>query len=95
MGESDGNGGYVLNSDRQSIITSLLSAGTFFGALGQTLTSDRIGRKGSIIFWSTIVSSFYRHSDRGPVVSDDLCSSLLVSSFKSRRLATSSSPLDD
>jgi len=54
MGESDGSGGYVLNSDRQSIITSLLSAGTFFGALGQTLTSDRIGRKGSIIFWSTI-----------------------------------------
>ena len=29
FGEPDGNGGFVLSSSRQSIITSLLSAGTF------------------------------------------------------------------
>ena len=29
FGEPDGNGGFVLSSARQSIITSLLSAGTF------------------------------------------------------------------
>ncbi|KIR58382.1 hypothetical protein I314_05625 [Cryptococcus bacillisporus CA1873] len=40
----------------QSIVTSLLPAGIFFGALLQSLTSDRLGRRGSIIFWSTIFS---------------------------------------
>lgn len=57
MGEQDPTTGeWILSSQRQSIITSLLSAGTFFGALLQSLTSDRLGRRGSIIFWSTIFS---------------------------------------
>ncbi|KAF8346892.1 general substrate transporter [Amanita rubescens] len=51
FGQPDGNGGYVLTSSRQSIITSLLSAG---GALGQAFTSDRFGRRGSIFIWSAI-----------------------------------------
>ncbi|TYJ53870.1 hypothetical protein B9479_005491 [Cryptococcus floricola] len=54
MGQDDGTGAYFLSSQRQSIITSLLSAGTFFGALLQSFTSDRLGRKGSILFWSAI-----------------------------------------
>ncbi|THH07482.1 hypothetical protein EW145_g3358 [Phellinidium pouzarii] len=54
FGQSDGNGGFVLSSSRQSIITSLLSAGTFVGALAQALTSDRFGRRGSILIWSAI-----------------------------------------
>ncbi|GFZ50526.1 hypothetical protein JCM24511_08283 [Saitozyma sp. JCM 24511] len=54
MGQQGADGLYYLSAQRQSIITSLLSAGTFFGALLQTLTSDRLGRRGSIIFWSTI-----------------------------------------
>ncbi|KAG7099954.1 hypothetical protein E1B28_001747 [Marasmius oreades] len=54
FGEPDGNGGFVLSADRQAIITSLLSAGTFVGALGQAFTSDRFGRKGSIFIWSVI-----------------------------------------
>ncbi|KAL5488196.1 hypothetical protein ACEPAI_6304 [Sanghuangporus weigelae] len=54
VGEPDGEGGFVLSSSRQSIITSLLSAGTFVGALGQAFTSDRFGRKGSILLWSAI-----------------------------------------
>ncbi|ORY31840.1 putative sugar transporter [Naematelia encephala] len=54
MGQLQPDGTYVLSSQRQSVITSLLSAGTFFGALLQTLTSDRLGRRGSIMFWSII-----------------------------------------
>ncbi|EJC97759.1 sugar transporter [Fomitiporia mediterranea MF3/22] len=56
FGEPDGAGGFVLSSSRQSIITSLLSAGhvTFVGALAQAFTSDRFGRKGSILIWSGI-----------------------------------------
>ncbi|KAL5508401.1 hypothetical protein ACEPAH_6020 [Sanghuangporus vaninii] len=54
FGEPDGEGGFVLSSTRQSIITSLLSAGTFVGALAQAFTSDRFGRKGSILLWSAI-----------------------------------------
>ncbi|KAL5527238.1 hypothetical protein ACEPAG_6029 [Sanghuangporus baumii] len=54
FGEPDGEGGFVLTSSRQSIITSLLSAGTFVGALGQAFTSDRFGRRGSILLWSAI-----------------------------------------
>ncbi|KAJ7726395.1 general substrate transporter [Mycena metata] len=45
-------GQMVLTSSRQSIITSLLSAGTFVGALAQAFTSDRFGRRGSILMWS-------------------------------------------
>ncbi|OBZ68528.1 Hexose transporter 2 [Grifola frondosa] len=48
------NGQPVLSSSRQSIITSLLSAGTFVGALAQAFTSDRFGRRGSILIWSGI-----------------------------------------
>ncbi|ORY91683.1 and other transporter-domain-containing protein [Leucosporidium creatinivorum] len=44
----------VLTTTHQSEITSLLSAGTFFGALGQAFTADSLGRKGSMIFWSVL-----------------------------------------
>lgn len=56
FGELDATTGQmVLSASRQSIITSLLSAGTFVGALGQAFTSDlRWGRRGSIFVWSTI-----------------------------------------
>ncbi|VDC04259.1 unnamed protein product [Peniophora sp. CBMAI 1063] len=54
FGEPNGSGGFELSSSRQSIITSLLSAGTFVGALGQALTADRFGRKPSIFIWSAI-----------------------------------------
>lgn len=47
-------GEYILDSNRQSIITSLLSAGTFVGALAQAFTSDRFGRRGSILIWAVI-----------------------------------------
>ncbi|KAI0352263.1 general substrate transporter [Trametes cingulata] len=54
FGTVDGSGNAVLSPARQSIITSLLSAGTFVGALAQAFTSDRFGRRGSILIWSAI-----------------------------------------
>ncbi|KAF8203957.1 sugar transporter [Pholiota molesta] len=54
FGEIDSDGNYFLSSSRQSIITSLLSAGTFVGALAQAFTSDRFGRRGSILIWSGV-----------------------------------------
>ncbi|TEB04014.1 sugar transporter [Coprinellus micaceus] len=57
FGEIDENGEYYLSSSRQSIITSLLSAGTFVGALAQAFTSDRFGRRGSILIWSAIFTA--------------------------------------
>ncbi|KAF9056071.1 general substrate transporter, partial [Panaeolus papilionaceus] len=54
FGELGADGKMFLSSERQSIITSLLSAGTFVGALGQAFTSDRFGRRGSILIWAAI-----------------------------------------
>ncbi|KAF8529690.1 general substrate transporter [Hysterangium stoloniferum] len=45
------DGTRTLSASRQSIITSLLSAG---GALAQALTTDRFGRKKSILIWTII-----------------------------------------
>lgn len=57
FGEVDANGTPSLSPSRQSIITSLLSAGTFVGALGQAFTADRFGRRGSILLWSAIFTA--------------------------------------
>ncbi|CAK9785869.1 putative sugar transporter [Cutaneotrichosporon oleaginosum] len=53
MGEFK-DGAWVLEPKRQSIITSLLSAGTFFGAILQSFTADRLGRKYSIMAWGAV-----------------------------------------
>ncbi|KAH9937389.1 general substrate transporter [Fomitopsis serialis] len=54
FGEQNPDGSFTLSSSRQSIITSLLSAGTIVGAIAQAFTSDRFGRRGSILTWSFI-----------------------------------------
>ncbi|KAG5352739.1 hypothetical protein C0989_000784 [Termitomyces sp. Mn162] len=68
FGEIGPDGAKFLSSSRQSIITSLLSAGSgkFLlrkgfseidlgsGALAQAFTSDRFGRRGSILIWAAI-----------------------------------------
>ncbi|KZT53630.1 general substrate transporter [Calocera cornea HHB12733] len=55
FGEPTGPGGAMeLSSSRQSLITSLLSAGTFVGALAQALTADSLGRRASIAFWAIV-----------------------------------------
>lgn len=52
-------GGYLpdgtpnLPDESSSLITSLLSAGTFFGALAQAPISDYLGRKRSMLVWAT------------------------------------------
>ncbi|KAH9885375.1 general substrate transporter [Cubamyces lactineus] len=57
FGEADSSGTFILSPSRQSIITSLLSAGTFVGALAQAFTSDRFGRRGSILIWSAVFTA--------------------------------------
>ncbi|TVY92246.1 putative glucose transporter [Lachnellula willkommii] len=51
-GNTNADGAPVITASQQSEIVSILSAGTFFGALGAALIADRIGRR-----WSLIVSS--------------------------------------
>ncbi|MCO5566040.1 hypothetical protein L7F22_019715 [Adiantum nelumboides] len=48
--------GYVLSDDRQSLITALLSAGTFIGALAQAPISDYMGRRKSMLVWAATFS---------------------------------------
>jgi len=47
----DDKGKPAITSSQQSTIVSILSAGTFFGALGAAVIADRLGRR-----WSLIVS---------------------------------------
>ncbi|PCH36914.1 sugar transporter [Wolfiporia cocos MD-104 SS10] len=54
FGQVDANGTPYLSSSRQSMITSLLSVGTTVGAIAQAFTSDRFGRRGSILIWSAV-----------------------------------------
>ncbi|KAJ3798677.1 general substrate transporter [Lentinula aff. detonsa] len=54
FGQENPDGSFTLSSSRQSIITSLLSAGTFVGALGQAFTADRFGRRPTILIWAGI-----------------------------------------
>ncbi|KAE9400944.1 sugar transporter [Gymnopus androsaceus JB14] len=51
FGQENADGSFTLSSDRQAIITSLLSAG---GALGQAFTADRFGRRPTIIIWAGV-----------------------------------------
>ncbi|KAF9820003.1 hypothetical protein IEO21_01665 [Rhodonia placenta] len=54
FGQIGSDGQPYLSSSRQSIITSLLGVGTIVGAIAQAFTSDRFGRRGSVIIWSAI-----------------------------------------
>ncbi len=48
-GFRDTHGHLNINSSQQSEVVSILSAGTFFGALGAAPIADRIGRRFSLI----------------------------------------------
>ncbi|GAA6007266.1 hypothetical protein JCM10207_001564 [Rhodosporidiobolus poonsookiae] len=54
FGDLQPDGTYALGSSNESLIVSFLSIGTFVGAFGQTLFTDRIGRKWSIVLWAAI-----------------------------------------
>ncbi|KAG1763553.1 general substrate transporter [Suillus occidentalis] len=47
FGQEGTDGQYYLSSSRQSIITAIF-------AIAQAFTSDRLGRRGSILFWSAV-----------------------------------------
>ncbi len=49
FGQTGADGVKYLSVKRQSEITSLLSAGTFFGAIFQAFTADTLGRRGSCV----------------------------------------------
>ncbi|KAF7785072.1 hypothetical protein Agabi119p4_1237 [Agaricus bisporus var. burnettii] len=55
--ELDSKGNFVLSSSRESLVVSILSAGTFLGALLGAPVADYIGRKWGIIF-ATLVFCF-------------------------------------
>lgn len=58
FGVQNPDGSYILSTGRQSIITSLLAAGTFAGSILQSFTADlRTGRKGAIFGWSLLFVS--------------------------------------
>ncbi|CAE6459388.1 unnamed protein product [Rhizoctonia solani] len=57
FGVQNPDGTWELDAHRQSIITSLLSAGTFVGAIGQAFSSDRFGRRWSIFIWCAIFTA--------------------------------------
>jgi MFS family permease len=50
----EGAGKTALTSSHQSLIVSILSAGTFFGAIGAGDVADRIGRKWTVILGCAI-----------------------------------------
>lgn len=56
-GYRDADGNLNIDSDQTSLIVSILSAGTFFGALSAAPVADFIGRKFGLMF-STIVFTF-------------------------------------
>lgn len=51
-GGATGEGGWELPAHTQSILTSLLAVGTFFGALLQAPVSDWFGRQKSMVIWA-------------------------------------------
>ncbi|TVY83985.1 putative glucose transporter rco-3 [Lachnellula suecica] len=46
--------GYLYSSSQKSLITSILSAGTFFGALSAGYFNDKLGRRATIILGTTL-----------------------------------------
>ena len=46
--------GYMISTGRQSLVVSILSAGTFTGALLGAPTADLLGRKYGIVFASAV-----------------------------------------
>lgn len=50
-GDLRADGTYYLPSSTNSLITSILSAGTFVGAICGSLVGDRIGRRWGIVFY--------------------------------------------
>jgi SP family sugar:H+ symporter-like MFS transporter len=55
FGQRHADGTYYFSNVRSGLIVALLSIGTLFGALVAAPIADKVGRKPSITFWSSIV----------------------------------------
>jgi SP family sugar:H+ symporter-like MFS transporter len=55
FGQRHADGTYYFSNVRSGLIVALLSIGTLFGALVAAPIADKVGRRHSISFWSTIV----------------------------------------
>jgi SP family sugar:H+ symporter-like MFS transporter len=55
FGQRHADGTYYFSNVRSGLIVALLSIGTLFGALIAAPIADKVGRRYSISFWSTIV----------------------------------------
>ena len=53
-GDQRPDGSYYLPSSTNSLITSILSLGTFFGALSGSLVGDRLGRRYALIVYMVV-----------------------------------------
>jgi SP family sugar:H+ symporter-like MFS transporter len=51
FGDLQPNGSYLLSTQTDSLITSILSAGTCIGALCGSLVGDSVGRRWGIIIY--------------------------------------------
>lgn len=51
FGTLQSDGSYILTSGTNSLITSILSAGTFVGALSGSLVGDGLGRRWGLVFY--------------------------------------------
>jgi MFS transporter, SP family, sugar:H+ symporter len=56
FGTNDGSGNCSISSSRESLVVSILSAGTFFGALLGAPMADIVGRKWGIVFSCLVFS---------------------------------------
>jgi SP family sugar:H+ symporter-like MFS transporter len=49
------SGSYILSAKTQSLVSSIINAGEFVGAISAFLVSDRFGRRGGLFVSSAIV----------------------------------------
>ncbi|PVF97964.1 putative monosaccharide transporter [Serendipita vermifera] len=57
FGYPDGNGGYTISTPNESLIVSILSLGTFFGALSAAPMADILGRRWAIVACCVVFSA--------------------------------------
>ncbi|KAG8682391.1 hypothetical protein FRC09_016803, partial [Ceratobasidium sp. 395] len=57
FGHLQENGLYALTTSEESLVVSILSAGTFFGALTSGIFADKFGRRAGIIASSVIFNA--------------------------------------
>jgi MFS family permease len=57
FGKPDATGAYHITTSQQSLVVSILSAGTFFGALFAAPSADILGRRWSVVLAVIVFSA--------------------------------------